>query len=520
MKSAGMNLLKTLAAVSSMTLVSRILGFVRDTIIAHAFGAGAATDVFFTAFKLPNMLRRIFAEGAFSQAFVPTLAEYKTRRGEEATKEFIAKITGMLTLVLLLVTLLGVLAAPLMIYFSAAGFAKDAAKFDLAVELLRYMFPYIFLISLSSLAGSILNTYNRFSVPAFVPTLLNLSFILCAVFLAPHLDRPIFALAIAVLIGGVAQLAYQLPYLAKIGMLMWPRLDTKDEGVWRVIKQMGPAIFGVSVAQISLIINSNLASFLASGSVSWIYYADRLMEFPTGVLGVALGTILLPSLARSHAGGDQASYDRLLDWGLRLCLMLCLPATLALALLAGPLTLTLFQSGKFSVHDALMTQQALVGYSIGLIGLILIKILAPAFYARQDIKTVVRIGLITLLVTLIINLTFLYTLPFKHAGLTLGMSLGACLNAGLLYRTLRLRGYYTPQAGWKPFMLRVALGVCAMCAILLVLLHFIPAFGSMPKLWRVGWLSVLVVTGAATYFAALFALGFRPKDFSRKAIEN
>ncbi|MBY0446245.1 MAG: murein biosynthesis integral membrane protein MurJ, partial [Burkholderiales bacterium] len=267
-----MNLLKTLAAVSSMTLVSRILGFVRDTIIAHVFGAGAATDVFFTAFKLPNMLRRIFAEGAFSQAFVPTLAEYKSRKGEEATKEFVAKIAGMLTLVLVLVTLIGVLAAPAIIYFSAAGFAKNPDKFNLAVELLRYMFPYILLISLSSLVGSILNTYNRFSVPAFVPTLLNVSFIACALWLAPLMDRPIFALAIAVLIGGVAQLCYQLPHLAKLGMLMWPKLDIKDEGVWRVIKQMGPAIFGVSVAQISLIINSNLASFLASGSVSWIYY--------------------------------------------------------------------------------------------------------------------------------------------------------------------------------------------------------------------------------------------------------
>jgi putative peptidoglycan lipid II flippase len=515
-----MNLLKTLAAVSSMTLVSRILGFVRDTIIAHVFGAGAATDVFFTAFKLPNMLRRIFAEGAFSQAFVPTLAEYKTRKGEEETKEFIAKIAGMLTLVLVLVTLIGVLAAPAIIYFSAAGFAKNPDKFNLAVELLRYMFPYILLISLSSLVGSILNTYNRFSVPAFVPTLLNVSFIACALWLAPLMDRPIFALAIAVLIGGVAQLCYQLPHLAKLGMLMWPKLDVKDEGVWRVIKQMGPAIFGVSVAQISLIINSNLASFLASGSVSWIYYADRLMEFPTGVLGVALGTILLPSLARSHASGDQSSYDRLLDWGLRLCIMLCLPATVALAILAEPLVLTLFQGGKFSMHDALMTQQALVGYSVGLIGLILIKILAPAFYARQDIKTVVRIGIITLLATLAINLTFLYTLPFKHAGLTLGMSLGACLNAGLLYRTLRLRGYYTPQAAWKGFMLRIILGVATMSALLFVLLHFIPAFAGMHKLVRVGWLSVLVVSGASAYFAALFALGFRPKDFSRKAITD
>lgn len=513
-----MNLLKTLAAVSSMTMISRILGFMRDMIIAHAFGAGMATDAFFTAFKLPNLLRRIFAEGAFSQAFVPTLAEYKTRHGDAATREFIAKISGMLTLVLFIVTVIGVLAAPAVLYVFAAGFARDKAKFDLATELLRYVFPYILLISLASLAGSILNTWNKFSIPAFVPTLLNVSFILCALFLAPYLERPILALAIAVLIGGVAQLAFQLPWLAKTGMLVCPKLDWHDASVWRVIKLMGPAIFGVSVAQISLIINANLASFLDSGSVSWIYYADRLMEFPTGVLGVALGTILLPSLARSHSSGDTVAYSHLLDWGLRLCLLLCLPATIALALLAKPLVLTLFQSGKFSVTDALMTQQALIGYSIGLIGLILVKILAPGFYARQDIKTPVRIALITLLATLALNLTLIFSMSsMKHAGLTFGIGAGACLNAFLLYRTLRRRGYFQPEPGWRTFMTKISLASLAMVAILLALEYFLPDFARMGRMARIGGLSVLVVLGASTYFAALYSFGFRPRDFARRS---
>lgn len=513
-----MNLLKTLAQVSSMTLVSRILGFVREMLIAHAFGANATTDAFNVAFRLPNMLRRVFAEGAFSQAFVPTLAEYKTKHGEAATREFVAKISGVLSVALLIVTLTGIIAAPLIVYLSASGFAKKPEAFASTVEMLRYMFPYILLISLASLIGSILNTWNKFSIPAFVPTLLNVSFILCSLFLAPHLQRPIMALVVAVIIGGIAQLAFQLPWLAKTGMLVWPRFDWRDSGVRRVITLMGPAIFAVSVAQISLIINTNLASFLTPGSVSWISYADRLMEFPTGVLGVALGTILLPSLARSHAGGDQATYSRLLDWGLRLCLLLCLPATAALAVLAKPLVLTLFQSGKFGIHDALMTEQALMGYSVGLIGLILVKILAPGFYARQDIKTPVRIAVITLTVTLAMNLTFMLTLPIKHAGLTLGIGLGSCLNAFLLYRTLHKRGYFQPEPGWRIFLVKILSAILIMVAVLLALQYVLPAFAPLHRLARIAGLCCLVCAGAGSYFGVLYLFGFRPKDFSRRAV--
>lgn len=382
-----MNLLKSLAAVSSITMLSRILGFVRDTIMARIFGAGIASDAFVVAFKLPNLLRRIFAEGAFSQAFVPILAEYKTQKGEEATRTFVAYVAGQLTLVLALVTLLGVLAAPWIVWASAPGFSDNPERFELTSDLLRVTFPYIFLISLSSFVGALLNTWNRFAVPAFVPTLLNVSMIVFALFLTPYFDPPIMAMGWAVLVGGLLQLLYQLPHLRKIGLLVLPRLNLRDSGVWRVLRQMGPAILGVSVAQISLIINTVFASFLVAGSVSWMYYADRLMELPAGVLGVALGTILLPSLAKTHAAEDPAAYSKLLDWGLRLCVLLALPCALALALLSEPLVVALFQYGKFTAADADMTQRALLAYSVGLLGMLLVKVLAPAFYARQDIRT-------------------------------------------------------------------------------------------------------------------------------------
>ncbi|KJJ96124.1 membrane protein [Pseudomonas sp. 21] len=511
-----MNLLKSLAAVSSMTMISRVLGFVRDTIVARMFGAGMATDAFFVAFKLPNLLRRIFAEGAFSQAFVPILAEYKTQQGEEATRTFIAYVSGLLTLILALVTALGMLAAPWVIWVTAPGFVDSPEKFELTSSLLRVTFPYILLISLASLAGAILNTWNRFSVPAFVPTLLNISMILFALFLTPYFDPPIMALGWAVLAGGLAQLLYQLPHLKKIGMLVLPRINLRDSGVWRVLKQMGPAILGVSVSQISLIINTIFASFLVAGSVSWMYYADRLMELPSGVLGVALGTILLPSLAKTYASDDRHEYSRLMDWGLRLCFLLVLPCSLALAVIAEPLTVALFQYGKFSAHDALMTQHALVAYAVGLLGIILVKVLAPGFYARQNIKTPVKIALFTLVSTQLMNLVFIG--PLKHAGLALAISLAACLNAGLLFWQLRKQQLFEPQAGWGKFIAKLVVSVLVMCAVLIGMMHFMPAWdqGSMPiRLVRLG---ALVVAGVVAYFGMLALLGFRLRDFSRRAV--
>ncbi|MFD3299717.1 murein biosynthesis integral membrane protein MurJ [Aquipseudomonas alcaligenes] len=513
-----MNLLKSLAAVSSLTMVSRVLGFVRDTLIARIFGAGVASDAFVVAFKLPNLLRRIFAEGAFSQAFVPILAEYKTQQGEEATRTFLAYVAGLLTLVLALVTLLGMLAAPWIVWVSAPGFADEPERFALTVDLLRVTFPYILLISLSSLLGAVLNTWNRFSVPAFVPTLLNVSMIIFTVWLSPYFDPPIMALGWAVLVGGLAQFLWQLPALKQVGMLVLPRLSLRDTGVWRVLRQMGPAVFGVSVGQISLIINTIFASFLVAGSVSWMYYADRLMELPSGVLGVALGTILLPALAKTYASADRADYSKLLDWGLRLCFLLVLPCTLALAIIAEPLIVSLFQYGKFTAHDSAMTQQALVAYSVGLLALILVKILAPGFYAQQNIKTPVRIAIVSLLATQAMNALFIFVIDLRHAGLALSISLAACLNAGLLYWQLRRKGIYLPQPGWAKFLAKLVLAVLVMVAVLLVLMHYMPAWEEGGMLLRLLRLGVLVAAGASAYFAVLALLGFRPRDFSRRAV--
>ncbi|GGK01819.1 putative lipid II flippase MurJ [Pseudomonas matsuisoli] len=497
-------------------MLSRVLGFVRDTIIARVFGAGIATDAFVVAFKLPNLLRRIFAEGAFSQAFVPILAEYKNQQGEEATRTFVAYIAGLLTLALALVTLLGVIAAPFIVWATAPGFAANPEKFELTSGLLRVTFPYIFLISLSSFASAILNTWNRFSIPAFAPTLLNVSMIVFALFLTPYFDPPVMVLGWGVLAGGVLQLVYQLPYLKKIGMLVLPRLNLRDTGVWRVLKQMLPAILGVSVAQISLIINTVFASFLAAGSVSWMYYADRLMELPSGVLGVALGTILLPSLSKTYASKDRGEYSRLLDWGLRLCLLLVVPCMVGLALLAEPLTAALFQYGKFTAHDALMTQRALIAYAVGLLGIILIKVLAPGFYAHQNIRTPVRIALLTLVATQLMNLVFIG--PLQHVGLALSISLAACLNAGLLFWKLRQQKMFEPQAGWAAFAVKIGIAVVLMAGVLLALLWLMPAWGEGLMVERLLRLMLVVGAGAGTYFAALALLGFRPRHFSRRAV--
>jgi len=511
-----MNLLKSLAAVSSITMISRVLGFVRDTILARIFGAGVATDAFFIAFKLPNLLRRIFAEGAFSQAFVPILAEYKTQQGEEATRTFIAYVSGLLTLVLALVTAIGILAAPWVVWATAPGFVDNAEKYELTTALLRVTFPYILLISLSSLAGAILNTWNRFSVPAFTPTLLNVAMIAFAVLLTPYFNPPIMALAWGVLAGGLAQLLYQLPALKRIGMLVLPRLNLKDAGVWRVLKQMLPAILGVSVSQISLIINTIFASFLVAGSVSWMYYADRLMELPSGVLGVALGTILLPTLAKTYANKDREEYSRILDWGLRLCFLLVLPCTLALAILAEPLTVALFQYGKFSAFDAAMTQRALMAYSVGLLAIILVKVLAPGFYAQQNIRTPVKIAIFTLVCTQLFNLALVG--PLAHAGLALAISLGACLNAGLLFWKLRSQQLFEPQPGWAMFLLKLVLAVVLMSAVLLAGMHYMPVWEQGIMLERFLRLGALIVAGVVTYFGCLYLCGFRPRHFARKAL--
>ena len=512
-----MNLLKALATVSSMTLLSRVLGFVRDAVIARVFGVGLMTDAFFVAFKIPNLLRRLFAEGAFSQAFVPILAEYKNRRGVAETRALVDHVAAVLTVALVLVTAVGVVAAPLIVTFTAPGFTATPEKFALTVDLLRIVFPYILFIALTACAGGILNTWSRFAVPAFTPVLLNLSFIGFALFAAPWFDPPVMALAWAVFVGGVLQLAFQLPFLARIGMLPRLRLNFRDEGVRRVLKQMAPALFGVSVGQISLLINTIFASFLITGSVTWLYFADRLMEFPAGMLGVALGTILLPSLAKCHAEQSVQAYSELLDWGLRLTLLLAVPAAAALALLAVPLVTTLFHYGAFTATDVINTRNAVVAYSIGLVGLIAVKVLAPGFYARQDIRTPVRIAVITLVFTQLLNLLLIWEL--RHAGLALSISLGACLNAALLLRGLRRRAIYMPQPGWGVFILKLALAVYVMSAVLWLLSGSAVSWLAAGAAERIGRMALLVLAGGGTYFATLWATGFRPRDFARNSVE-
>jgi putative peptidoglycan lipid II flippase len=510
-----MNLLKAMLTVSGMTLISRILGFVRDAVIARMFGAGLATDAFFVAFRLPNLLRRLFAEGAFSQAFVPILAEYKTRNGEAETRLLVDRVATLLALVLVAVTALGVVAAPVLVYVSAPGFAADAEKFELTTAMLRITFPYLLFISMVSLAGGVLNTWSRFAIPAFTPTLLNVAFIVGALAFAPYFEPQAMVLAWAVFAGGILQLAFQVPALVRIGMLPRLRWAPGDPGVRRILRLMGPAVLGVSVSQISLLLNTIFASFLEEGSVSWLYYADRLMEFPTGLLGIALGTVLLPSLSKHHADRAPEEFSKLLDWGLRLTLMLALPAALGLAMLAIPLIATLFHHGRFDAHDVEMTRQALVAYSVGLLGLILVKVLAPGFYARQNIRTPVKIAMITLLATQAMNA--LFVMPLGHAGLALAIGLGACLNAGLLYRKLREHGIYTPQPGWGKFVLKIVVALALMGAAI----HFTagPSAWWLATAWqpRTAALVGVVALGGVVYLGALWLLGFRPADFRRRA---
>ena len=509
-----MNLLKALATVSAMTLISRILGFVRDAVIARAFGAGLMTDAFFVAFKIPNLLRRLFAEGAFSQAFVPILSEYKSRRGAEETQHLVDHVAGMLALALFVVTLIGVLAAPYVIYISAPGFSADAEKFDITVSLLRIIFPYIFFISLVALGAGILNTYSRFSIPAFTPVILNLSMIAGALWLAPYFNPPVLALAWSVALGGVLQLAFLIPFLRQLKLLPRLRLNFRDAGVWRVLKLMGPAVFGVSVGQISLLINTIFASFLVTGSVTWLYFADRLMEFPTGLLGVALGTILLPSLSKHYAEAKHEEYNQLLDWGLRLTLLLALPSALALALLAVPLIATLFLYGKFTALDLFMTRDALMAYSLGLLGLIMVKVLAPGFYARQNIRTPVKIAVATLILTQLMNLVFIG--PLQHAGLALSIGLAACFNASLLLYHLRKGGIYTPQAGWGRFFLQIGLALLVMGGVLYWAMGDSAAWLHMLAMDKILHLAALVALGVTAYFATLYVVGLRWRDFMKR----
>lgn len=510
-----LNLLRATVAISGLTLLSRLTGLAREVLIARVFGAGSDMDAFSVAFRLPNLLRRLFAEGAFSQAFVPIFAHTQAAEGSPRARELLSHVASALFWAVLGVSALGVIAAPALVALIASGFLKSPPLFDLATLLTRWMFPYILCMSLVACAAGALNTFGRFAVPAVTPVLLNLSMIGLTVLAAPHVHPPILALAIGVMAGGLLQLAIQVPALARIGMLprlTGPRSSLVDPQVRRVLRQMGPAVFAVSVAQISLIINTTIASHLGAGSNAWLYFADRLMEFPTALLGVALGTVLLPSLSRAHADRQPDHYSRLLDWGLRMTCLIALPAMLAMALLAEGMIGALFAGGRFGAHDVAQTASALVGYAVGLIGLIAIKILAPGFYARQDIRTPVRIAVVALIATQLANLALVPW--FRHAGLALSVSLGACVNAAMLLVGLRRRDIYRPLPGWTVFLAKQLLALCALAVLLWLIRAYLPTPVAASSLGqRVAWISIVIGAGGALYLSVLWLLGFRLRDF-------
>ena len=517
-----MNLLRAAATISGLTLVSRVLGLVRETLVASVYGAGPLTDAFFVAFRLPNMLRRLFAEGAFTQAFIPVLAQSQQESPQE-TRRVLDAVATMLFWVLTVVVALGVVAAPGLVWLVASGLRQDAETFGIAVLMTRWMFPYILLISLVALAAAILNLSKRFAAPAFAPVLLNVSIILAALFLSRFFDPPVLALCAGVMIGGVLQLLWQVPSLVKIGLLPRIRFNPwkalQDPAVQRVLKNMAPTLLAVSVSQFSLIINTQIASWLAPGSVSWVSYGDRLMEFPTSLLGIAMGTLLLPSLSQANAAGNTQRYSDLLDWGLRLALLLATPAMVGLALMAKPLTALLFHYGAFNTHDLLMTSHTVRAYGAGLVALTAVRILAPGFFAKQDVRTPVKIAVTVLVCTQLMNLVLVPWLA--HAGLALSISLGAWLNAGWLLRGLKKRGSYIPRAGWRPFMLKVAVALAAMGVLLGFVSEYFDwgAMQSQPWL-RIGLVLGMVVGGALLYFGLLMAMGLNIRQVMRPPAEK
>ena len=514
-----MNLLRSAATVSGLTLLSRITGLIRENLTATIFGASALTDAFFVAFRLPNLLRRMFAEGAFSQAFVPILAAAREGGDDASMHRLVDHVATVLFWVLVAVSALGVVAAPALVWAMASGLAAEPGAFEAGVVMTRWMFPYILLISMVALAAGVLNSWRQFAVPAFTPVLLNLAFIGAALFLSPRFDPPVYALAAGVVAGGVAQLALQVPALMRIGMLPRIGFDLKaavaDPQVRRIVRQMGPAVLAVSVAQVSLIVNTHIASRLGPGAVSWVSFGDRLMEFPTALLGVALGTVLLPSLARANAAGQSDEYAALLDWGLRLAALLALPCMVGLALMAEPLTALLYHYGRFDAQDLQMTGRAVLAYSVGLLGLIAVKILAPGFYGKQDVRTPFRIALVVLAVTQALNVAFVPA--FGHAGLALSISVAAMVNAALLLAGLMRRGIYRPQPGWLAFGAKLAVALVLLAALLAVA---VPRFDwvamKVEPLTRAALVLGLVGAGALLYLGTLAALGLRPRQFVRR----
>ncbi|MEP4145663.1 MAG: murein biosynthesis integral membrane protein MurJ [Halioglobus sp.] len=506
-------LLRSSALVGSMTMISRVLGLLRDIVIAAFVGASANADAFFVAFKIPNFLRRLFAEGAFSQAFVPVLADYKEEGAQEAVKALVNRVAGVLGGTLLLLTLITVAASPIVAAIFAPGFVSQPQKFQLTADMIRITFPYLLLISMTGFCGAILNSYGRFAVPAFTPVFLNLSLIFAATVASPWFDEPVFALAWGVFFAGIIQLLFQLPSLYRLDLVPRPIFDTKDEGVRRILKLMIPALFGVSVSQINLLLDTVLASFLPTGSVSWLYYSDRLAELPLGVFGIAIATVILPNLSAHRAAAREDQFASTLDWAMRSVLLIGVPAALALILLAEPILITLFQYGALTPGDVDMAALSLRAYSLGLVAFMLIKILAPGYYARKDTATPVKIGIIAMAANMVMNLAFVLPLLWYfnvgHVGLALATSASAWLNAGLLLRGLLKQGVFAWQPGWSSYILRLFAGTGAMSAVVLLL-------GQGTDVWlEWGWqrraLEILLVctAGIAAYLVAHVLSGTR-----------
>lgn len=522
------SLFKSASTVSALTLASRITGLVRDLLIAAAFGASAMTDAYNVAFRIPNMFRRLFAEGAFGQAFVPALGQTRTRQGDAAALALVERVATVLSWTLLLTCTAGVVCAPLLVWAMASGLQQSPRGFDAAVVMTRWMFPYLGLISMAGMAGAVLNTWGRFAVPAASPVLLNLAMIGAAWLGAPWFKslgiEPILTLAGGVILGGLLQLGVQIAALRRLGLLPrigpgWAALKAawSDPATKGVARLMVPALLGVGVAQVSLLINTQIASHLLTGSVTWLSNADRLMEFPTGMLGVALGVVLMPQLASARAAGDAEKYSAMLDWGLRLVLLLALPCAVALLTFSLPLAATLFHYGAYSANDARQTSLALTGYGVGLLGLVAIKVLAPGYYASQDIRTPVRIAVVVLLLTQAFNIALVPL--FQHAGLALSIGLGALVNALWLLVGLRRRGSYSPRPGWGAFALQV-LAASALLAVFLMWaannFQWASPSGA-AKLQRIGRMSLVLAGSAVIYFGALWAAGLKLQDLLRPA---
>lgn len=510
----GSGLFRTTSVVGGMTLLSRILGLVRDVVFARYFGAKLVMDAFLVANRIPNMLRRFFAEGAFSAGFVPVMARYRENHDAAEARTFVDAMSGTFALVLFAVTLIGVIAAPLLVLIVAPGFVGDGGDLDLAAVMLRFTFPYLFFVSLTAFAGGILNTYGKFAVPAFTPVLLNVVLIAAAVLLSPKLDEPVMALAYAVLIAGVVQLGFQLPFLARIGKLPRPKWAPQHAGVKRAFKLMVPAIFGSSAAQINVLLGGIIASMLPVGSISYLYFSDRLMEFPLGIFGIALGTVTLPYLSRLWANDKKQSFSETLDWSLRLVLLIAVPAAIGLFLLADPLVVTLFYGGFFDAHAVRMTTLALQAYAAGLVGFSLVKVLAPAYFAREDTKTPVRIALIALALNLVLSVSLAWYLSRSgltgpHVGLAAATSVAAIVNAALLYAGLIRAEVLQHSPGWLVLGLRVFVACTAMCVALYYLHRPLDWWLAASLLDRITMLATVVVAGVVAYFATLLILGGR-----------